>query len=55
MKTTAQQRTLLQGKPWTPSDKTDVQKTWRAHGWKPTKRTPARGTGTVYAQAGRAS
>jgi len=36
-----------------PSDKTDVQKTWRAAGWKPSKRQPARGTGLTYAQEGK--
>lgn len=34
-------------------DKTNVQKTWRAMGWKPSKKQPARGTGPVYAQEGR--
>jgi hypothetical protein len=28
--------TLLQGKPWVPPDQTDVQKTWRKFGWRPT-------------------
>jgi hypothetical protein len=39
--------------PKSPSDKTDVQKTWRAHGWKPSKKIPSRGTGPTYAQEGR--
>jgi hypothetical protein len=55
MKITAQQRTLLQGKPWTPSGDTNVQKTWRAHGWKPSKKGSARGTSSTYAQQGRTS
>jgi hypothetical protein len=36
-----QPTTLLQGKPWIPSCATDVQATWREHGWKPTKRDVA--------------
>lgn len=49
---------MTQSKPQTfpsyrlPSDKTNVQKTWRAHGWKPSKKQPARGTGPVYAREG---
>ena len=35
-------KTLLQGKPWIPPEKTDVKETWRQHGWKPTKREPKR-------------
>lgn len=38
--------------PKAPSTKVDVQKTWRAAGWKPGKKQPARGTGPVYAQKG---
>lgn len=36
-----------------PSDQVNVQKTWRAMGWKPSKKQPAHGTGPVYAQEGR--
>lgn len=39
--------------PKSPADKVDVQKTWRAAGWLPSKKQPARGTGPVYAQEGR--
>jgi hypothetical protein len=35
-------KTLLQGKPWIPPEKTDVRQTWRQFGWKPTKREPNR-------------
>ena len=28
-------QTLLQGKPWVPSNQTDVQATWRKFGWVP--------------------
>ena len=34
-------------------DKTNVQKTWRAAGWKPGKKQPARGVSQVYSQEGR--
>ncbi len=30
---------LLDGKPYTDSDSTDVQKTWRKHGWTPPSET----------------
>ena len=46
MKTSEQQRkacipsqSLLKGKPWTPPADTDVQRTWRAFGWTPSRRT----------------
>ena len=35
-------KTLLQGKPWIPPEKTDVKETWRQHGWNPVKREPDR-------------
>lgn len=28
-------KTLLTGMPYTPSERTDVRKTWEKHGWKP--------------------
>lgn len=31
---------LLQGMPWTPHDQTNVQETWRRHGWTPSKPKP---------------
>lgn len=39
--------------PKSPADKTNVQKTWRAAGWKPGKKQPARGVSQVYSQEGR--
>ena len=33
-------KTLLQGKPWIPPEKTDVQQTLRQHGWKPRNEKP---------------
>lgn len=33
-------RTLLRGKPYTPSENSDIRKTWRAAGWKPINPVP---------------
>ena len=43
-----QTQTLLQGMPWVPSTQTDVQETWRKHGWAPINPTPAPGAGVTY-------
>ena len=36
---TAPSQLLLEGMPYTDSDSTDVQKTWRKHGWTPPSET----------------
>lgn len=43
-----QPKTLLQGKPLIPSDSTDVQATWKAHGWKPQQVEPTKYTPDDY-------
>lgn len=52
MKTDPTPQTLLQGKPWTPSHQTDVQKTWRQFGWAPSYPTPPAGNGPTYPYKG---
>lgn len=32
--------TLLQGKQYTPAEKSDITKTWKAAGWKPKHKAP---------------
>lgn len=45
-------KTLLQGKPWTPSHSTNVQDTWKKHGWSPANPTPPAGNDPSYQQKG---
>ena len=47
--------TLQYPAPKSLVDKTNVQKTWRAAGWQPSKKQPARGVSQVYSQKGRTS
>ncbi len=39
---------LLDGRPWTPSDCTDITQTWKRFGWKPTPKRTIRKNNRTY-------
>jgi hypothetical protein len=47
--------TLLAGKEYVPASRTNVQETWRRHGWQPLHPTIPQGTDPTYQAKGKRS
>jgi hypothetical protein len=45
--------TLLAGKEYTPSNRTNIQDTWRRFGWRPLHPTVPQGTDPTYQAKGK--